>query len=1274
MLLKLKAPTRERERESKRLRRFVKFLFSFFFVVIFLVTVSSSVYAATGKVYFQYSTAVHTATANSRILYIYQEMNGTNNARRWIRSKYYQYLEPPTFTSGNGVWDFMESEIGSVFTGREYDRSSFTYTNGTGDSASWADLNNYNYTGMNYKGRNPDAGYVDYSAYAQYTVQADSSNLYLGYMTISSLCGTLRVKINDQISTTGYDLDSNGEFNTAKPLTITAIALPKYIHVASNVHAGDVVKIEVKNYSAGGTDRVYLYSIVEGSGDNLTPGDTNWFFAGSRIQSDASSDYLAYYTGTSFVHGPAHGHEYNPSITIKVDDVNKVLDSDINKGDLLVADNVEIISTSTVYKTTSGVDDFATVTRDITWTSNQFIRNWKLDFTASLALQYFYQSMWSFSGTGLGSTSNVPFRYVALGSSGVNVLLPTDNSSLNTPVYFNTGGNNEFTFFGGDVGLKMRQVSSITPQRIFINSGTQKVYLLNSDYAKTFNIGESVTNTTTTTFDYESPSSHDWSNKILYITNNSSFGTANELIPFNAKNATVKSYANIGLTFNSIAPNRTYFTSHNYDSGSTLNEIVSSTTTPVKGDWAGLTITGNANTANNLISYATTGLILSSNANSYNNSFFQNTTGINAGNGSTVQNNALSTCTTYTTGAGTFNYNAYTGNSETNGVSSDPSFTNAASGNYLLTSNSPAINTGTDLSSLFTTDYVGNTRPQGTTFDIGGYEYLVPSSPSSLLQYESDGSTSIAVGSGTDNTSVVLKFVMSSDNVSESLTPQVELREIGTAFTNSVTHSGNAVAYSGSEVTGTVTITGLTLGKKYHWQARVSNSSGQSSWVSFGGNNESVSDFQTDITNPTATSLSSPTGYTKDNTKPTLVFKKASDSGSGIASYSVSLDDGKNKNYSTSGIPATGNGTSNYVLKDDSSVKVTFVNENDSDAGNDEIQVYFKGLDTAELYEGKHTWTVTTYDTVSNSTSTSADFYIDKTSPTVSELAIANVSIVFSGVSYNLDITNRMPSFSGLVADSYQGSTITNSNGTKDTFDKVSSGPQTLTLTFKKQKSDQTYADYSTKDFSLSDIQDTNGDKKSSRFYITTPFPLVDGYYQVTIVLKDSTGNSYSQPTFYIALNASKTTTSIQNLFTNNLETKIINQETVPATNSAETKQVQENGYTVKVKVVDTQNKPVVGAKVTIHSKVQETITDKDGLAIFNNVEQGEHRVLIAYSGYTGEQKVNLTGDVKEFDFNIQVKQTNAFLNPQVIGVIGVLVLALVATVILLLRAKKKVT
>lgn len=55
-------------------------------------------------------------------------------------------------------------------------------------------------------------------------------------------------------------------------------------------------------------------------------------------------------------------------------------------------------------------------------------------------------------------------------------------------------------------------------------------------------------------------------------------------------------------------------------------------------------------------------------------------------------------------------------------IGQDPAFT-AAPDDLTWASSSPARNTGTDLSSLFTTDFYGTVRPQESVFDIGAYEW-----------------------------------------------------------------------------------------------------------------------------------------------------------------------------------------------------------------------------------------------------------------------------------------------------------------------------------------------------------------------------------------------------------------------------------------------------------------------------------------------------------------------------------------------------------------------
>ena len=424
-----------------------------------------------------------------------------------------------------------------------------------------------------------------------------------------------------------------------------------------------------------------------------------------------------------------------------------------------------------------------------------------------------------------------------------------------------------------------------------------------------------------------------------------------------------------------------------------------------------------------------------------------------------------------------------------------------------------------------------------------------------------------------------------------------------------------------------------------HVRATDSNSNTTSS------GSESSDSFTIDATTPTAMTIVFPSGNVAI-TKPTLFFRKSTDATSGLSSYSVSLDENKNRSFSTTGIPTSGNGSSAYTWKDDNDVKVEFLNEHDADSDNDKIQAYFKGLDSGELKEGKHSWKVTANDSASNSRSQSTDFFIDRTSPSFSELRIAGLSSISSGGIYKLDITKRMPSFSGKAKDAYQGSTRTNDNGTQDTFDKVASGPDKITLNLKKldqgenpNSANSSYTEYLTEEYSLTDIQDDSDNEKYSSFSITTPFPLADGYYQVNLSLKDQAGNSYSYSAFYLSL-------KYQGIpVTGTLETEIIREERIPAVTEEEKERIREEGYVVQVKVVDEQENPVEGAKVTLYSEPREKITNEQGIALFERVEPGEHRVVIAYDNQVGEQQITLEGEeVKRFELTIRVKPVKSFL------------------------------
>lgn len=179
-----------------------------------------------------------------------------------------------------------------------------------------------------------------------------------------------------------------------------------------------------------------------------------------------------------------------------------------------------------------------------------------------------------------------------------------------------------------------------------------------------------------------------------------------------------------------------------------------------------------------------------------------------AGNRSTAANNVVFN----TTQAPDGNVTGWTNTQITVNVPSG-----ASTGNVVATSNS----------------YASNGKPFTVVTPI-------PNSPTDLNQYKSDGSTIISVAGGTNETTLIFKANMSASQ-NYNLAPQVEVSPVATAFDGigGDVYEGSAVAFSGTPVLGSVTVTGLTVGTSYHWRARIKNTTTGTdfgSWVAFGNN------------------------------------------------------------------------------------------------------------------------------------------------------------------------------------------------------------------------------------------------------------------------------------------------------------------------------------------------------------------------------------------------------------------------------------------------------
>lgn len=147
----------------------------------------------------------------------------------------------------------------------------------------------------------------------------------------------------------------------------------------------------------------------------------------------------------------------------------------------------------------------------------------------------------------------------------------------------------------------------------------------------------------------------------------------------------------------------------------------------------------------------------------------------------------------------------------------------------------------------------GNTivASDGTNLDCGNnvnWNFTSPDAPSDLAQKKTND-TVIATGGWTNETSVKFTATASDTDTSDTLYLCVEKDLLGTGFSNTEDLCGTGVAYTGTPVTVTVTISGITDASEYHWQARVKDQGGlYGSWLSYGGNAESARDFGVDTT------------------------------------------------------------------------------------------------------------------------------------------------------------------------------------------------------------------------------------------------------------------------------------------------------------------------------------------------------------------------------------------------------------------------------------------
>ncbi len=124
-----------------------------------------------------------------------------------------------------------------------------------------------------------------------------------------------------------------------------------------------------------------------------------------------------------------------------------------------------------------------------------------------------------------------------------------------------------------------------------------------------------------------------------------------------------------------------------------------------------------------------------------------------------------------------------------------------------------------------------------------------PNAPTVLKQFKSNQTNEIFVNGITTETTVVFASNLIDVDASDTLSLQIEFRELGQDFTGVPTHTQSSnIANPQSCNTpvadcGKITVSSITRSKEYHWRARVrDNKGGYSYWVSYGNNLETDRD------------------------------------------------------------------------------------------------------------------------------------------------------------------------------------------------------------------------------------------------------------------------------------------------------------------------------------------------------------------------------------------------------------------------------------------------
>ena len=292
--------------------------------------------------------------------------------------------------------------------------------------------------------------------------------------------------------------------------------------------------------------------------------------------------------------------------------------------------------------------------------------------------------------------------------------------------------------------------------------------------------------------------------------------------------------------------------------------------------------------------------------------------------------------------------------------------------------------------------------------------------------------------------------------------------------------------------------------------------------------------FTIDSTAPKSFDLDSPAdgSYTSSD-RPTFKWKAAStlDATSGLSKYKLEVYAVKdtatavlestadfNTRNSSSGFTIDDIPVSRTTVYETSLYKITYTNFSDTDATNNYISVETKSSSSwssskndGKLKQGKYTWKITSEDNAGNTTSSSKDFMVDLTNPSLTGSSVSSSDALGEVDDYEL-ISNTKPTITGTLTDNFAISKVDFSFYKQNYFLGIETGQTLYTL----ETLNYTNTTNTTNTISSPVV--------SWSFSFSPSASLDYGKYSLVVKGYDKAGNSYEQtiPVYLLSENKAK--------------------------------------------------------------------------------------------------------------------------------------------------------